>query len=142
MLVKAKAITPKPVVKELDEVELTLNSNDAYLLVGILGAQTDSASERLYNGLTRAIAAETGEVAPLIIKRNSIANAASKRANETRVYGGNSDKHLEFVYDGLVRTVINPVIEGRNGLLKGFEMTRGQAPSEQFKSYRLSKIGR
>ena len=141
MQVKTKVISKKV---EIDEVELTLNSEDVYWLLGVIGAQTDEKARVIYNALINSVTTETGD-SDRDIRNNPAYSAANKMASNNSIYGNTFEKSLEpktvtFMYDGQTRQVNDPVFEG--DLLKGFELTRGALPTNQFKSYRLDKIGK
>jgi hypothetical protein len=143
---RVKAKVTKPVKAELKELEITLDAADAYWLLGVIGAQTDETARRLYNDLLNTFQSETGERAVDLNKRDDY-GAASRMANHNRLYGGVANledapkvKIITFNYDGHSRRVTDPFIDGQ--LLKGFETHRGIVETNQYKSYRLDRIGK
>lgn len=142
MLIKAKAYIPA--IKTLEEVDITLNPDEAYWLVGVIGAQTDAMARKIYDALSDSIAKETGENKYRVHESNEFSRAAHKMATGNRKGYGEvvslkpEDKTVSFYYEGLWREVSNVSIKGRH--LSGVELTRAGKVTEQFKTYLLTKI--
>ncbi len=127
-----------PVNPEFD-IDLNLDSDTAYWLLGILSATTDETGRKVYNAVGEAIAEVTGVIKDRIIRLNPTAAHAREMARGYRFESEPADNTVQFLYDGHMRTVKDPVFE--RDLLKGFELKRGDARTDQYKSYRLERIG-
>lgn len=143
-MIKTKIVPPKPVVNELEELTWTLDPDSVYWLIGVLSATTDNTGAKLYNELCDAVCQATGEDKTRIHRSNKIANDSRTMTRGYRFENNQTPekekKMFEFSYEGIDRVVYDPIIEGQ--LLKGFELRRGNVDTEQFKSYRLDKIGK
>jgi hypothetical protein len=140
--VNANSVTK---VVELQSVDISLSGDEAYYLIGLLGATTDGGGKDLYNALCNAVEKSTGERGDTIFINNRVAKDAYHSIRNGRFSGtpnstAPESKTITLVYDGYERVVKDPTFEGT--LLKGYELNRGGKVSEQFKSYRLDKIGK
>lgn len=136
-VIKAKTYTT------LEGIEVDLFPNEAYHLIGILGAQTDKTSTKLYNDLSNAVSRAINEPASTIVVRNETARESYKMAGGTRKFGQPEtlvDNIVEFKYSGIQRRVANPVIVANK--LSGVELMRGDENTNQYKTYFLEWINK
>lgn len=131
----------QPQITPLRDVTLNLEPDEAYYLIGLLGATTDEAGKDLYDALTDEVGKNTNQQASTIVLRNPVANKAFNSIRNGRFSGtpNSEPQTITFVYEGLTRVVKDPTFDGN--LLKGFELRRGERHTNQFKSYRVEKIG-
>lgn len=138
-------IPPAPVKNTLSSVVVELTADEAYWLIGVVGAQTDNLARKLYENLTGEIAAETGESRHSFIHMNPITRDALKMATSNRKgYGEASEpreeKNISFRYHGLDREVVASSISIKGRLLCGVEEKRSGKITNQFKTFYLDDI--